>query len=228
MLVATGIGIRQTRIIKSVAGIECCGFRVSYTNSGRESIELEIVIDILLIAVEILPEDFNGIVGCPIDIIGSVFLRQGVVLEVTVADEHGRRRVVESVEDADYIIVLQAGYDAVGKGRFGFCHVILHAVDEDRRHGSTLLRLDTDIGVVEERSDGRVNEILVAARGEEAVGGGVADFGIGDLGIHIDEDESVEGVVMNTAVEEVEFRSLVRVLRLDIKADIAAADFGKR
>ena len=164
MLVAAGVGVRETRVVESVEGVESRGFGVGYTDSGGEGIELEVVIDILLIAVEILSEDFDSIVRCPIDIIGSVFLRQGVVLEVTVADEHGRRRVVESVEDADYIIVLQAGDDTVGKGGFGFRHVILHAVDENRGHGSTLLRLDTDIGIVEERSDGRVNEILVAAR----------------------------------------------------------------
>ena len=102
------------------------------------------------------------------------------------SDEHRGRRVVEGIEDADDIIVFESGDDTVGKGGFGFRDVMLDAVDKDGGHGSTLLRLDTDIGIVEEGGNGGVDEILLAAGTEEAVGCGVADFGIGDLGIDID------------------------------------------
>ena len=149
---------------------------------------MEVIIDVFLIFIEVILEDFGCIGFLPIDILSGIGNRQCVRFEI-IANECARIIAVKG--RSDYQLVRQkAGNDAIIEGcdsLFRFAEI----VNKDRGGIVFRYRLNTDIGVVEIGSDGGMYKILFSPCAIDAIRSTVADLGIGDYCVCVEQNQAI-------------------------------------
>lgn len=98
--------------------------------------------------------------------------------------------------------------DAVGEGTDGLGGVLAQVVDIDGSHvlwEDILVDVEIGVRIAIVGSDGIMDKVVLASSEVDAIGSAVADFAIDDLGIHVLYDQSVDAMIVNAAIMEIEF-----------------------
>ena len=118
--------------------------------------------------------------------------------------------------------------DAVGEGTDGLGGILAQVVDIDGSHvlwEDILVDIEIGVRIAIVGSDGVVDEIVLASSEVNAVRCAVADLAIDDLGIHVLYDQSVDAMIVNAAIMEIEFgQEQASSFGIGIQSDTARED----
>ena len=108
----------------------------------------------------------------------------------------------------EQVVGSAASNDAIGEGTDGLGGILAQVIDIDGSHvlwEDILVDVEIGVRIAIVGSDGVVDEIVLTSCEINAIGSAIANLAIDDLGIHVLYDQSVDAMIVNAAIMEIQF-----------------------